>query len=55
MYIAGHAALADFSENAVRVAVDAIKCRSIEGGAESVSALMPGQIMETFVRVFGQH
>src|SRR5439155_3290069 len=48
-------ALANFSENAVRVAVDAIKCRTIECGAESMRSLVAGQVMETLVRVLGQH
>src|SRR6202030_388122 len=51
----GHAALADFSENAVRVAINPVKCRAVECGAESMCALMRGKKMKTLVRVLGQH
>src|SRR5204863_9931153 len=41
-----HSALTDFSEDTIRVAIDAIKSRPIERSAEPVGALVPGQIME---------
>ena len=53
--IDGHAALPDFSENPIRIAIDPIERRPIERGAEPMSALMSGQIMKAFVRVFGEH
>ena len=50
-----HTAFADFSKNAVGVAVDAVKCRAIERGAEPMRPLVLRQIMEPLVRIFGQH
>ena len=51
----GHAALPDFSEDPIRVAIDAIERRPIERGTEPVRALMPGQIMKTLVGILGEH
>src|SRR5207244_3232346 len=48
-------ALANFSKNAVLIAVDAVKCRTIECGAEPMRSLVAGQVMETLVRVLRQH
>jgi len=53
--IDGHAALADFPEDAVRVAVDSIKCRAVERGAQSFRALMGAEKMKTLICVLGQH
>ena len=50
-----HTAFADLSKNTVRVAVDAIKRRAVERGAEAVCALVACEIVETFIRVFRQH
>ena len=50
----GETAFADFSEDAVRVAVDAVKGRPVEGRAEARAALVTGEIMKTLVRIFGQ-
>ena len=53
--IDGHAALPDFSEDPIRIAIDTIERRPIERRAEPVRALVPGKIMKALVRVLGEH
>ena len=50
-----HAAFTDFAENAVRIAIDAVKRRPIERGAEALRALVRAEEMESLVRVFREH
>ena len=50
-----HAALADLADHAVGVRIDAVKRRTVKGGAETFRALMRAQEMETLVRVFREH
>ena len=47
-------ALPDLAKNSVRPCADPIKRRTIKGSAQSFTALVPGQIMESRVSVFGQ-
>ena len=49
------AALADLAENAVGIAVEPVKCRSIERRAEAMRALVAREKMEPLVRVFSEH
>ena len=49
-----HAAFADFPEDAVGVAVEAVECRAVESGAESDVFLMAREVVEAVVGVFGQ-
>jgi hypothetical protein len=46
---------ADLAEDAVGVAVDAVERRAVEGGAETLRALVRAEEMEARVRVFGEH
>ena len=47
----GYAALADLSEDAIRVAVEAVERRAVEGGAEADAALVMGEEVEARVGV----
>src|SRR5215472_14540412 len=49
------AAFADLPEDAIRIAVDAVKCGAVKRGAESLRALMPCEVMKTFVGVLSEH
>ncbi len=51
----GHAAFADFSENAVRIAVQPVKGGAIKRRAQAMGALVAREIVKALVRVLGQH
>src|SRR5947207_534622 len=52
--INGHAAFADLAEDTVRVAVQAVERRPVEGGAEADGFLLAREVVETPVGVSGQ-
>ena len=49
------AAFADLAEDAVGVAVDAVKRRPVERGAETLRTLVRAEKMEPLVRIFREH
>jgi hypothetical protein len=50
----GHAAFADFAEYTLRVTVQAVKCRPVEGRAQAGAFLLFGEIVEAPIGVLGQ-
>src|SRR5439155_18925391 len=50
----GHPPFANLTEDAVRVAVQSVESRPVEGGAEADALLLPREVTEALVGVLGQ-